>query len=80
MHPGVSLSTFDSAMRRAAADPQRPINHNCFNSINDVFRRLAGYVCQVHGFVGVFPSCCGGQQTAQIGADASSAWLCHVLC
>src|ERR1700752_905089 len=52
--PGGSLSTLPSAMRRVAANPQRPINHNCFNSIKDVFRCRAGCVRQVLEFVGVF--------------------------
>jgi hypothetical protein len=36
--PGALLSTAHSAMRRGASASQRVINHNCFNSINDVFR------------------------------------------
>ena len=40
--PGILLSTARSAMRRAAPGSQRLINHNCFNSINDVFRAGSG--------------------------------------
>ena len=41
-------------MRRARRRSQRLINHNCFNSINDVFRECSGRVNQVSVFVGVF--------------------------
>ena len=42
------------AMRRARPRSQRLINHNCFNSINDVFRERSGRIDQVSVFVGVF--------------------------
>ncbi len=38
MNPGPLSSTADLAMRRGSLASQRLINHNCFNSINDVFR------------------------------------------
>ena len=41
-------------MRRGPARSQRLINHNCFNSINDVFREPSECVIQVSDVVGVF--------------------------
>ena len=59
----------------AGASPQRPINHNCFNSINDVFAGLANASDKCHEFVGVFPSWGWVQQGAEQGARPRRALL-----
>jgi hypothetical protein len=58
LHRRPLLSTAAAARRRGRGGSQRLINHNCFNSINDVFRepRLARAEPgrQAYEFVGVF--------------------------
>ena len=52
--PGPLLSMAVAAMRRARPRSQRLINHNCFNSINDVFRARSEPSLKYREFVGVF--------------------------
>src|SRR5436305_5020149 len=54
--------------RRVGLSSQRLINHNCFNSINDDFRRASappGTRRHVFGFVGVFSAVMSGPATGR---------------
>jgi len=54
--PGPLHSTARAVMRRAPSRSQRLINHNCFNSINDVFRGIRGSSIKYLTLLGYFSS------------------------